>query len=142
MKKIILRTVPIVALAMLFSFRANPGGEGFELYLGSTLLTQQFGNNMNEIKTIQLPANWSSEALLLKYYHCGKAGKDRVVTFKDEQDHIIRQFHYPDGAPAMILHPETVNGIKTASYKKGATFKLVYASAEIPAGKWIANISY
>ena len=55
MKTIISKTLAFVAfLATLFSFTPNFGGEGFEISLNGKVVLQQFGKEMEVLKTIQL----------------------------------------------------------------------------------------
>ena len=49
------RLAGVALSAILFSFSANnSGGEGFEIYLNNKLVLQQYGNNMNTVKTLNL----------------------------------------------------------------------------------------
>ena len=101
MKKInyqpsILLVLLIALSGVLFSFsvktaeaiflKNNFGGEGFEVYLNDKLVLQQFGEKMNEVKSLQLDQSVSNGQFAIRYYHCGRPGKSRIVTIKDEQN--------------------------------------------------------
>jgi len=44
----------LILCTALFSFSSGSGGEGFEIYLNNKVVLQQFGNNMNTVKTLKL----------------------------------------------------------------------------------------
>jgi hypothetical protein len=66
-----------------FSNKNNFGGEGFEIYLNNKLVLQQFGKDINTVKSLQLDQSVSNGQLAIRYFHCGQPGKSRVVTIKD-----------------------------------------------------------
>ena len=90
----------LFASVALFSFGRTKGGEGFEIYLNSKLLVQQFGKDVNTVKTIQLEQASANDELSIRYYHCGQAGKNRTVTIKDEQNKTLKEWHFADGPAA------------------------------------------
>jgi hypothetical protein len=63
MKKIISKTFALVAIAAaILSFTTNSpaGGEGFEIFVNGKVVLQQFGKNMDNVKTLQLnPASYN-----------------------------------------------------------------------------------
>jgi hypothetical protein len=114
MKKInyqptILFALLITLSGVLFSFsvktaetiyKNNFGGEGFEVYLNDKLVLQQYGEKMNAVKTLELDQSASNGQLAIRYYHCGKPGKSRVVTIKDEQNVVLKEWRFGDAKDA------------------------------------------
>ena len=115
MKKInyqpaILFTLLIGLSSILFSFSIKTaetifsknkfGGEGFEVYLNDKLILQQYGEKMNAVKTIELDQNAGSGQLAIRYYHCGRPGKSRVVTIKDDQNVVLKEWRFGDAKDA------------------------------------------
>jgi len=137
MKRIISRFALLVACAALFSFKANPGGEGFEIYLGGKLLTQQFGSKVNEVKSLHLGRPVASEELVIKYYHCGRVGKQRTITIKDSNEKTLKQFRYADGQSGSAGMSLKVKDI--ISLAKNSKVKMYYSSSELPNGRWLAS---
>ena len=141
MKSVISKTiVGAVVCATLLSFSPAPGGEGFEIYLGNKLLTQQFGSKINEVKSLQIDQAAYNEQLIVKYYHCGRIGKHRVITIKDEQDKVLKEFRFADWpAPVNEMSCKVKDII---SLKKGSStiLKLYYSSSELPNGRLLASI--
>lgn len=141
MKKMITRAMMLVATAtMLLSFTANFGGEGFEILLNGKPLLQQFGKDMNSVKNLQLSQVSVSDKLTIRYYHCGRVGKNRVVTVKDGNGNVLKQWRYNDSQSAageMLCSAQDI-----ITLKKGGTsvFKIYYSSSELPAGRMLASV--
>ena len=133
MKSIIGKLTVAVAAVLCASFTIRPGGEGFEVYLNNKLVTEQYGSNINVVKSLDLSSYSSSDKLTVKYYHCGRIGKNRVVTLKTKSDQVIRTFHYPDTKNLTAMEVPLKDVHQTA--------KLVYSSSELPSGRAIIMIS-
>lgn len=84
----------IAATITLCSFSSAPGGEGFEVYKNNTLLFQQFGNNMKTVKTLSLNNIRSTDKLTIKYYHCGKTGKNRHIIVRGGNNAELKNWQY------------------------------------------------
>lgn len=140
MKKLISKTFALLAIAgTILSFSPKPGGEGFEIYLGDKLLTQQFGSKVSETKSFQLTQASSSELLIVKYYHCGRAGKNRVITIKDDQNKVVKEFHFKDAAVPVQSIGVPVKDL--LGLRKGnVSFSMFYSSDELPAGRMLAHL--
>lgn len=122
----------------LASFSAKPGGEGFEIFLDQQLVIQQFGNMT--APALPLGDRTTGSKLFIKYHHCGKTGKDRVITIKDENNKVRKVYHFPDSpssASVMALELKEIKQLKTAMT---ASLQLYYASSELPAGRQLARI--
>jgi hypothetical protein len=125
----------------LFSFTHRKGGEGFEIYLNSKLVVQQFGNQLNDVKSIQLDQNAPNDELTIKYYHCGQAGKNRSIVIKDGQNKILKEWHFADASPgkaAMTCKVKDITGLKKGN--GSVTLNLYYSSTELPKGRQLASI--
>jgi hypothetical protein len=83
-------------LCHLFSFSTIHGGEGFEIYLNNKVVLQQFGSNMNNVKTLKLDQAVANDEISVRYHHCGRVGKNRTITIKDEQDKVLKQWKFSD----------------------------------------------
>lgn len=142
MKKMITRAMMLVATAAaLLSFSYNFGGEGFEILLNGKPLLQQFGKDMNSVKNLQLNQVLVTDKLTIRYYHCGRVGKNRVVTVKDGNDKVLKQWRYNDSQSAageMLCSAQDI-----ITLKKGGTnvFKIYYSSSELPGGRMLASVT-
>ena len=72
MKSIISKTIMLVAIAVtLLSFTSNFGGEGFQISLNGKVVLQQYGKEMDIVKTLQLNSASANDQLTIRYHHCG-----------------------------------------------------------------------
>jgi hypothetical protein len=142
MKSITGKMIVLLAISTaLFSFTARPGGEGFEIYLNNKVVLQQYGNEMNTVKKLGLDQYTATDNLGIKYYHCGKAGKNRVITIRDNQNNIIKEYRYADvttPASAMMVPVKDILGLKK---KAGSNLQLYYSSSELPKGRLLVFIA-
>jgi len=140
MKSIISKALSLVAISATFlSFSPKPGGEGFEITLNNKIMLQQFGNEMNTVQSLQLTQLSINDQLNIKYYHCGKAGNNRVITIRDGQNNLLKEFRYGNASSAsaaMALPVKEILGLKKG---KTVTLKLYYASKELPNGRMLTS---
>lgn len=124
----------------LFSFSTLPGGEGFEVYLNNKIIMQRFGNQLNSPQTIQLSDASANDEITIKYHHCGRVGKNRVLTVKDSHDKVLKEIRFADvNVPVSGMSCKVKDII---SLKKGNNniLKLYYSSTELPNGRLLASI--
>lgn len=130
----------IIFIVMLSSFKTNFGGEGFEVFLNNKPVVQQFGNNMNVVKTLKLDQVTENDVLSVAYHHCGRVGKNRTLTLKDAKDKIVKQWSFKDVNEAGARMNCKIKDI--LDLKKGnMVLKLYYSSSELPTGRQIAALS-
>ena len=141
MRSIIAKTFSLLVISTaLFSFSAKPGGEGFEVYLNNKLILQRFGNNMKAVQTIRLDEGSANDELTIKYHHCGKVGKNRVLTVKDGQDKVLKAIRFADVSYETGGMSCRVKDIISLKKGNSATLKLYYSSSELPEGRLLASI--
>jgi hypothetical protein len=141
MKSIITKAMMLIATATaLLSFSPNFGGEGFEILLNGKVLLQQFGKDLNTVKNLELSQVSASDKLTIRYYHCGHVGKNRVVTVKDGQDKILKQWRYKDSESNVSEMLCTAQDIITLKKAGNNVIKLYYSSSELPAGRMLASV--
>ena len=143
MKSIISKTLTLVAIAAtLLSFTANFGGEGFEISLNGKVVLQQFGKEMDIVKTLELNSASPGDKLTIRYHHCGKVGKNRIITIKDGQNNVVKEWRFKDSQK--VLGDMSCNVEDIISLKKGSTqvLKLYYSSSELPGGRQLATVVF
>jgi hypothetical protein len=141
MKSIISKTMMFVAIAAtLLSFSPKPGGEGFEITLNNKLMLQRFGNDMNTVQNLQLSQLSPNDQLTVKYYHCGMAGKKRVITIRDRQNNFLKEFRYGDASASSAGMAVPVKEILSLKKTSGVTVKLYYSSIELPGGRLLTSL--
>ena len=126
----------------LFPTSGNSGGEGFEVYLNNKLILQQYGKNMETVKSIQLDQSASNGELAVRYYHCVQPGKSRVITIKDEQNVVLKEWKFGDARDAAAKVCCSVKDILALpKLKSGKKVNLYYTSAQLPKGKLLAVLT-
>lgn len=124
------------------SVKSSFGGEGFEIYLNDKLIVQQYGKDINTIKTVQLDQSVSNGQLAIRYYHCGRPGKSRVITIKDEQNIVLKQWKFGDAKDATAKVCCNVKDILALpKLKTGKKVNLYYTSTEIPNGRQLVTLA-
>lgn len=129
----------LILACSLFAFTTKPGGEGFEVYLDNNLAIQQHGSAMDNIKSLRLNENSKNSIITIKYHHCGKVGKNRVIALKDEKGKTLKEWKFPDvSAPVSPMKC----AVKDIIDVKGSTVvTLYYSSTELPKGRTIAGVN-
>lgn len=139
--KAVKRLAGVALCAILFSFSTNnSGGEGFEIYLNNKLVLEQYGNNMNTVKTLNLDKAADDDVLSVRYHHCGRVGKNRTITIKDAQDKILKEWKFDDASDVASRISCKVKDILGLRKGKDNTLKLYYSSSELPKGRLLTSI--
>ena len=142
MKSIISKTITLVAIIVtLLSFTTNFGGEGFEISLNGKVVLQQFGKEMEVIKTLQLHSTSPNDKITIRYHHCGKVGKNRIVTIKDGQNNLVKEWRFKDTATPVGEMSCSVQDILILKKGSNQVLKLYYSSSELPNGRQLATLS-
>jgi len=140
MKKIIGKSIAILAISVIsLSFSSTFGGEGFQISLNGKVLLEQYGKDMDAVKNLELSKASPNDKITIRYYHCGRIGKGRVVTVKDINDKTVKEWRYRDpNAPVsdMSCSVQDFLGLK----KKSNILKLYYSSSELPDGRQLATV--
>jgi hypothetical protein len=146
MKKIIrfswVYTLVGVALSsILFSFASSTGAHSVQVYLDSKLLIDRYiDSKVDAPKLILDPAEKYSQ-LIVKYNECGRTVTGRMITLKDENNKVLKDWHY-EGASTGYKEPMSclVKDIMALKSKESTTLKLYYSSKEFPEGQQIAYV--
>ena len=143
MKSIISKTMMLVAIAATaLSFSSGFGGEGFEIYLNNKVVIQQFGKQIDVVNNLQLDQSLTNSQLTIKYHHCGRVGKNRVVSIKDNQNKVVKEWHFADAATTVAAMNFNVKDILSLKKANNNTLKLYYSSTELPNGRLLTNIVF
>jgi hypothetical protein len=140
-KKPILMIALLAFCATLFSFAPKFGGEGYQVYVNNKLVLERYGSQINEVKTLPLDEYSANGQITVKYYHCGRVSKGRVITIKDDQQKILKQWKFTDVAeatPAMNFSVKEIIGLQRSATNN--TMNLYYASSELPGGRLLAAL--
>jgi hypothetical protein len=143
MKSIISKSLTLILFCTaLFAFKAMPGGESFEILLNNELLVQKHGNEMNSVKSIRLNEGSQKDQLAIKYNHCGRTAKNRIITIRNVQNEILQLFRFDDVATPyspMVINVKDLVSIKKAN---GNNLKMYYSSTELTDGRQLATVQF
>ena len=121
------------------------GGDGFEVYLNNKLVLQKYGNKMDNVQNLQLDKVSANDQLIIKYSHCGDIGINRVLTIKDGQNKVLKEFRYKDAGYTVKIDYGISCPLKVLlnlKKKTTNTFKLYYSSSQLPAGRLLTHICF
>lgn len=112
----------------LQAFTNKPGGDYFSVSLNSKLITEQYLTQKNALASLSLSGANANDQLFVQYKHCGVAGKERVITLKDEKGNGLKQWKFANVSSTIMQIP--VREIWQATGKvQNAT--LYYSSKEL-----------
>lgn len=130
----------MLLLAVLSAFTHRPGGEGFEIYAGTQLLVQRFGNDMSSAQSLSL-SGMESNSLFIKYFHCGQTGTQRQLTVKDAQQRTLKVFPFADSRASQGVMKLDITAIK-ALVKSKEPVQLYYSAAELTSPRMLTTITF
>ena len=141
MRTIISKTFALVAIAAtLLSFTVNFGGEGFEILVNGKTVLQKYGGDMDNVKTLQLSKTSPTDKLTIRYHHCGRVGKNRIVTIKDGDDRVVKVWKFTDVPTPVGDMCCTMQDLFSLQKNGNTTFKVYYSSTELPKGRQLASV--
>lgn len=134
--------LPVAALSLvLSSFSSKPGGEGFELFQNNKLVLRQFGSNMKNVKSLLLDAASSKDQITVKYYHCGRIGKDRHIIIRSADNKELKNWQFANSSakdPGMSFRVGDVLALQPKGKK--SALNVYYTSSEVPDGRLLVSL--
>ena len=89
----------IAIILSIFSFsKKERGGDIYEIYLNGKLLLQQRVTQAKPIQNLQLEQATENDKIEIYYSHCGQIGKARSIMIKNNQNQVLKEWHFPDAA--------------------------------------------
>jgi hypothetical protein len=141
MKKMHCRTffttgILVAISATLFSFTSGWGGDSFTIHLNNKLVLQQYLHGDKSVKSLTLQAANFNDELKISFSHCGKVGKSRTITIKDQNNKALKLLRFEDANASMTCKVKDIPGLK----ERGIAVQLFYSSDELPKGQALAFI--
>ena len=143
MRSIISKTFALVAIsATLLSFSSNSpsGGEGFEILVNGKTVLQKYGSDMDNVHTLQLSKTSPTDKLTIRYHHCGRVGKNRMVTIKDGNDNTLKVWKFTDVPTPVGDMSCTMQDLISLQKNGNTSFKIYYSSTELPKGRQLVSV--
>ena len=120
----------ILALTMM-SF--SLGADSYKILLGGKLLAEQFVHIQKAVPSLSLDAS-GKEMLTVQYSHCGGIGTQRILSIRNTDNDIIREWKFNEGSPVEVQVKEISDLAETGP------LNLYYASAEMTHGRLLASL--
>lgn len=142
MKRTMISSCTIMCLFTLAlfsqSFTKNNGGDYYKITLNDRIIFEHYVTMPVTTRSISLTAANKNDRLGVSYSHCGKTGKERKVFVKDAQGKILKQWKFTDVTDRDLhIGVKDILGLSA----KGSSLQVFYSSKELPAGKWLINLS-
>jgi hypothetical protein len=147
MKKIIrfawVNTLVGVAIAAtLVSFAPIAGSHNFQVYLDNKLMIDQYVSSNMQVPVLSIDPADNYHELIVKYNECGRTVTGRTVSIRDEENHVLKQWHFEAAASGfkdpMVLPMKDILALKQTANK---TLKLYYSSKEFSEGQQLAALA-
>jgi hypothetical protein len=71
-------------------------------------------------KIFQLDESSYNDQLTIKYHHCGRVGKNRTITLKDEKSNVLKQWSFANANDATNAMTCKVKDIMDLQKKNGS----------------------
>ena len=140
MKTIISKAFALLAVAATLLSFSPTGGEGFEILVNGKTVLQKYGGEMDRVNVLQLSKTSPTDKITFRYHHCGRVGKNRVITIKDMNDVIIKSFKFTDSPTPVGDMSCTMQDLITLQKNGNTSFKVYYSSTELPKGRQLVSV--
>ncbi|MET0393280.1 MAG: hypothetical protein ABW019_09070 [Chitinophagaceae bacterium] len=124
----------------MLSFAAAPGGDKFEIYLNNKLILEQFVTQRAGARYLTLHQTNYDDRISVSYSHCGQAGRDRVISIRDENNKVLKQWKFADAAGSKTMSWQASGIMDLQKDKSHDRLQLWYTSRELPDGKLLATV--
>ena len=139
--RIAAKTLALLAVcATLFSFSSYRGGDSFSIFLNNKLVFEQHVHMKEGVKSFELGKANYNDQLSVYYSHCGKPGKGRSIAIKDENNKLLKEWHFGDASNTKSSMSCKVGDILDLQKNKQGKLQLYYSSKELPQGHLLAAI--
>lgn len=129
----------IVALCAVLSSFALPGAHSFQVYLDNKLVVDQYITRNVTIPNVAIDPTDNNNDIIIKYSECGRTVSGRVITVKDEQDKILKEWSF-DGTTSAYKDPMTIKVKDVVALKSKGTLKLFYSSNDFKEGQEFVSL--
>ncbi len=140
MKQTIMKgLVWIVFCTTLFSF-SKIGGDSYTIHLNEKKLVENYVHSKAATPSVSLAQANSSDQLFVYYNECGKIGKERKLSIRDDKDNLLREWQFTNASgehTPMICKAKEILALKKNGNSK---LRLFYSSREVSKEQLLATI--
>lgn len=132
----------IFSLTILGVKPLTAGGDVYRIFLNGKQVLEQYVYAPKPLDLTALPLSEANgnDKLVVYYSHCGAVGKSRVITIKDDQGTVLKEWRFPDAASSKTDGMEIPVREILALQAKGKNLSLFYSSQQLPAGRMLTRV--
>lgn len=139
MKQIIMKRLIWIALCgILFSF-SKIGGDSYTIHVNEKQILERYVHSNSATPSFSLGQSNTNDQISVYYNECGRIGKERKLSIRDEKDVILKEWQF-----ANVTGEHTPMTCKAkdiiALRKNGSKLRLFYASKVTSNGMLLATI--
>ena len=131
----------VALCAVLFAFTRPTGAHSVQVYLDSKLVIDQHVSFKKDAPTVMLAPTEKYNQLIVKYDECGRTVTGRKITLKDENNTVLKDWHF-EGAATGFADPMpcSMKDVLALKQKGSNTLKVFYSSNDFPEGQHVASL--
>ena len=132
--------ITLICLLAVVSISFSPrfGGEGYEIFINNKAVIQQYGKSMDKPTQLRVDRRSVNDQLTVKYHHCGRVAKKRMISLRNDQNHLLKEWRFADVDSPM--DPMHINMNDIVKLNSPGVYRLNYASSELSHGRLLTTI--
>lgn len=123
--------------ASLLSFTF--GGDSYTIHLNNRKVADHYVFSKAAVPSLVLTSADKNAQLSVYYSECGKIGKERVLTLKNDEQKILKTWNFPNAIDEHI--PMTINTTELFGLMKTEKVHLYYSSRDTKSAQVLASIT-
>lgn len=140
MKHHISRFIWITMVLALSSFTVRVGGESYTIHLNNKLVAEHYLTSKAVTPSVALNQAEGNDELSIDYNECGKIGKERKLTIKDDNDKVLKTWSFATASGEHTPMICKVKDILVLRQKGDNSVRLYYTSKEVTSERFLATL--
>lgn len=140
MKHHISRLSWITLILALSSFTVRLGGESYTIHLNNKLVAEHYLTSRAVTPSVALNQAEGNDKLSIYYNECGRIGKERKLTIKDDNDKVLKTWSFTNASGEHTPMICKVKDILAVKQKGDNSVRLYYTSKEVASERFLATL--
>lgn len=140
MKHYIGQLIWITLVFALSSFTLRFGGESYTIHLNNKLVVEHYLTSKAATPSVALNQAEGNDELSIYFNECGKIGKERKLTIKDDNDKVLKTWSFVNASGEHTPMICKVKDILMLKQKGDNSVRLYYASKEVTSERFLATL--
>lgn len=134
------RFIWITLVLALSSFTVRVGGESYTIHLNNKLVAEHYLTSKAVIPSVALSKAEGNGELSIYYNECGKIGKERKLTIKDDGGKVLKAWSFVNASGEHTPMVCKVKDILAVTQKEDNSVRLYYTSKEVTSERFLATL--